>query len=132
MSTDAHQHLQQPDEKQLCVSCVAPNEPAANFCAKCGAPLTSYASTGPFEHLFAEGAVYRQAAERPRSWVVVLGVWLIFGMMASGGVLLVAISRDSSFLFAIPGAGLVAVSVVMVWKTTRNYLARKQVENKSD
>jgi hypothetical protein len=132
MSTDAHQHPQQPDEQQLCVSCMAPNEPAANFCAKCGAPLTSYASTGPFEPLFAEGAVYRQAAERPRSWVVVLGVWLIFGTMASGGVLWVAISRDSSFLFAIPGAGLVAVSVVMIWKTTRNYLARKQVEDKSD
>ena len=33
------------DEKQLCVSCMFPNEPAAHFCAKCGAPTSSYAST---------------------------------------------------------------------------------------
>ena len=55
------------------------------FCAKCGAPMSSYAATSPFESLFAEGHVYRQAAERPRSFVVVLGIWIIFGMMAMAG-----------------------------------------------
>jgi hypothetical protein len=132
MSRDTHQPLQESDEKQLCVSCMAPNEPAAHFCEKCGAPLTSYASTGPFEQLLAEGAVYRQAAERPRSLIVVLGVWLIFGTMASGGVLLLVTSRDSSFMSAMVGGGMLAVSVAMIWKTTRNYLARPQVEDRSD
>lgn len=132
MSTDTHQHPQESDEKQLCVNCMAPNEPSAHFCIKCGTPLSSYASTGPFESLFAEGSAYRHAAERPRSLIVVMGVWLIFGMMASGGVLLLVTGRDSGFMYALVGAGLLVVSVVMIWKTTRNYLAWKQVEDKSD
>ena len=132
MSSDTHEQSSESDEKQLCVNCMTPNEPAAHFCAKCGAPLTSYAATGPFESLFAEGHVYRQAAERPRSFVVVLGVWLIFGAMASAGVILVVLSRDESFIFAVIGAFLLAISLVMIWKTTRNYFAKKQIEEKSD
>src|SRR3954451_837470 len=78
MSQEIPKPSPESEEKQLCLSCMAPNEPTAHFCAKCGAPLSSYASTGPFESLFSEGAVYRQAAERPRSFIVVLGIWLIF------------------------------------------------------
>lgn len=135
MSPDSEKTSQtsaEVEEKQLCVSCAFPNEPVAHFCAKCGAPLTSYASTGPFEQLLAEGAVYRQAAERPRSLVVVLGVWLIFGMMALFSLAVLMISRGSSFLGAVFGACLLVFSVVMIWKTTRNYLTRKQIKGESD
>jgi hypothetical protein len=121
---------------------MAPNDPDANFCTECGAPLTSYASTGPFEHLFAEGAVYRQAAERPRNLVVVVGVWLIFGMLASGGLLFLVLAsgglpflvlgRDFSVLVAMVGAGSFAVSVAMIWRTTRSYATRKQVKANHD
>jgi hypothetical protein len=125
------EHPQASDEKQLCVSCMAPNEPSAHFCAKCGAPLSSYASTGPFEHLFAEGAVYRQAAERPRSLIVVVGIWLIFGMMALGTGVVLIMSGGSGFLFTLASAGILAVSIMMIWKTTRNYLNRKPPENET-
>lgn len=127
MSSEPNQSSEpadQADEKQLCVGCMFPNDPAAHFCAKCGAPLTSYAATGPFESVFAEGHVYRQAAERPRSMIVVLGVWLIFGMMALAGLLLVSIGRDIGLQYTILGALTAAFSVVLIWKTTRNYLAR--------
>ena len=105
---------------------MAPNQPSANFCVKCGAPLTSYASTGPFERLFAEGSVYRSAAERPRKLMVVVGIWLIFGFSACTGVILIASMRDTGFMFGIFGAGLTALSIAMLWKTTRNYLAAKK------
>ncbi len=108
---------------------MAPNEVSANFCAECGAPLTSYASTGPFEHLFAEGAAYRQAATRPRKLIVVVGVWLIFGAAILTGVEM--LSGFGMFnetlvarLFQAPvGVALIGVSAVMIWKTTRSYLA---------
>ena len=112
---------------------MAPNEPDAHFCAKCGAPLSSYASTGPFESLFAEGAVYRAAAERPRSLVVVFGIWLIFGLVAVGGVFLTAIGLTglgpsiAGGIWSLIGVSLFAVGLTMIWKTTRNYLARKQI-----
>jgi hypothetical protein len=136
MSPESHPDYPEPQETQLCVSCVAPNESSAHFCAKCGAPLTSYASTGPFEHLFAEGSVYRQAAEQPQKLVVVLGIWLIFGMMTLVGIYIVVLSQTSQdtaiplkIFGALVGLAVVAVSSTMIWKSTRNYLARKQVND---
>lgn len=120
------------EEKQLCVSCMFPNEPEAHFCAKCGAPLTSYAATGPFESLFAEGHVYRQAAERPRSFIVVLGIWIIFGALALTGIVLVAVGRNSGFGFVLVGALLLALSLVMIAKTTRNYFTGRKRDEKRD
>lgn len=113
------------EEKALCVSCMAPNEASAHFCVKCGAPMSSYAATGPFESVFAEGHVYRQAAERPRSLIVVLGIWLIFGMIAVGGAMMLFLGRETGLEYMIMGAFLLPVSLVMIWKTTKNYLGRR-------
>ena len=100
-------------------------------CGKCGAPLTPYAATGPFESIFAEGHVYRQAAERPRSFIVVAGIWIIFGAFGLTGVVLVAVGRDSGFGYVAVGALLIALAVVMIAKTTRNYFTgRKSDENR--
>jgi len=115
-------------EKQLCVSCMAPNEPSAHFCIKCGAPLSSYASTGPFESVLAEGAVYRQAAERPRTLIVVLGVWLIFGTMGLVGLMIAVMGRDMGIGYMASGASMLAISVVLIWKSTRNYFARPKAD----
>jgi hypothetical protein len=115
---------QQPaesDEKQLCLNCLFPNEAASHFCVECGAPLTSYAATGPFEHLFAEGHAYRQAAERPRKLIVVLGIWLVFGMMGLAGATLLANALALEFF---GGAFFLLVSSAIIWKTTYNYLNR--------
>ena len=120
------------EEQQLCVSCMAPNEPSAHFCIKCGAPLCSYASTGPFESVFAEGAVYRQAAERPRSLIVVLGIWLIFGTLTLAGLVMIWMGRDIGVQYAAFGALMLAFSILMVWKTTRNYLTRGKTDEKQD
>ena len=129
---EPYQDLPQADEKQLCVGCMAPNEPGAHFCVKCGAPLSSYAATAPFESVFAEGHVYRSAAERPQKLVVVLGIWLIFGMMALAGILLIVIGRDTGLMYLVAGAFMVPVSVMMIWKTTRNYLARAKKDESHD
>jgi hypothetical protein len=122
----------EPEEKQLCTACMFPNEPETHFCAKCGAPLTPYAATGPFESLFAEGHVYRQAAERPRSFIVVLGIWMIFGMFGLLGIILVAAGRSRGFGFFIVGALLIGLAVTMIGKTTGNYFAGRRTDEKRD
>lgn len=133
MSFEADQNSQpftEADEKHLCVSCMFPNETFAHFCAKCDTPLSSYASTAPFERIFAEGHVYREATERPRNLIVVLGIWLIFGMMALSGVVFVVFGRCSGFLCVAVGAFLLVISLMVIWKTTWNYLAKgKEVKN---
>jgi hypothetical protein len=113
-------------EKQLCVGCVFPNEPEAHFCTQCGAPLTSYAATGPFESLFAEGHVYRQAAERPRRFIVVLGIWLIFGAVGMVGVAWMTLGGIGGRAEVLAGAVVLLFCLVMIAKTTWNYfVARK-------
>ena len=139
MSTEAHQDLPEPHEEQLCTSCAAPNEPTTDFCVKCGAPLSSYSMIAPFERLFAEGFIYRQAAERPRRLITVLGVWFIFGTMAAAGLLIMGMGFQSigggfvATIIAVAfGAAILAVSFVMIWKTTRNYLTRNEIDHKTD
>ncbi|HEY1663957.1 MAG TPA: zinc ribbon domain-containing protein [Verrucomicrobiae bacterium] len=127
MSSEIHHESPEPQEEQLCTSCAAPNEPSAHFCAKCGAPLSSYATFAPFERLFAEGFIYRQAAERPRRLITVLGIWFIFGLFGLGGLVIMIIASSAGAGLATVvcvgfGAALLVVSLVMIWKTTRNYL----------
>lgn len=110
------------DEQQLCVRCLAPNALSANFCVQCSAPLTAYASTGPFEHILAEGAVYREAARQPKKLIVVIGVWLIFGMLFFGGTILASSTFDLPGRFL--GVLLLLISLSMIWQTTRNYFSR--------
>ena len=112
------------EESPLCLGCLAPNHSTANFCAKCGAPMTSYAASGPFECLFAEGHVYRQAAEKPKNLFVVVGVWLIFGFIALSGLAIAILGSGSSVSSVVFGAFLFLISLAMIWRTTRSYLAQ--------
>jgi len=94
--------------------------------------MTSYAATGPFEHIFAEGHVYRQAAERPRSFIVVLGIWIIFGVMALAGAGMLFIGRETGIQYVVIGAVILPLSLLMIWKTTRNYIKRTPPDQSRD
>jgi hypothetical protein len=137
MSSETHHDSLEPPEEQICTSCTAPNDPSAHFCSKCGAPLSSFATIAPFERLFAEGFIYRQAAERPRSFLTVLGVWVIFGVLGLGGLIIMIASSSAGAVLAIVtgvgfGVALLVISLTMIWKTTRNYLTRNEPDHKSD
>ncbi len=122
------------DEQQLCTSCTTPNEPNTHFCVKCGAPLSSFATLAPFERLFAIGFIYREAADRPRKLIVVLGIWLIFGIAALFGLFVIMTSQGTDSVSTLAGAiigGVVLLfSLVIIWKSTWNYLARKKTGDK--
>ena len=114
--------------KQLCKSCAAPNVPGAHFCVKCGAPLSSYSTMGPFETIFAQGFIYREAAQRPRRFIVVLGIWLIFLPQAFIGLAL--IMSDARSLFGeLMGGVAILIAVGIIGRTTSNYLAAKKRAN---
>lgn len=112
-------------EQELCTQCMTGNPPGSHFCAECGAPLSSYAATGPFESLFAEGHLYRRATERPQRIIVVFGIWLIFGLMTLAGVMIALMSWDMGLWFGVlAGLGLLTVSLLLIGKTTKNYRNR--------
>jgi predicted amidophosphoribosyltransferase len=61
----------QPQELEICISCLKTNAPGTHFCRHCGTPLTSFAATAPFESIFAEGDMWRKAVSRGRhGWLV--------------------------------------------------------------
>lgn len=119
-------------EKQLCLGCLCPNDPAAHFCSDCGAPLSSYAATAPFERIFAEGHVYRKAVGEPRNLIVVLGIWLIFGLTASAGVIFLLNFGSTGIASVLFSGFLIAISVAMIWKSTRSFLKKPQHQPSSD
>ncbi len=124
---------QENQEQELCTQCLTGNRPDSHFCRQCGAPLSSYAATGPFESLFAEGHVYRKAAEQPQRLIVVLGMWLIFGIMALAGVMIAVIGWGMGNGFGVlAGIGLLAVSLFLIGKTTRNYRNRQATKTEDD
>jgi hypothetical protein len=135
MSSDTPQTPEpavESQQRQLCVSCLFPNDPMANFCTECGAPLSSYAATGPFESLFAEGHLYRRAVEQPHRFVVVLGIWILFGTAALMGLaVLLAWHAFDTHEIALAVVN-VALSIIIVVKTTRNYLNRPRTSEQSD
>jgi predicted amidophosphoribosyltransferase len=62
---------QEPQELEICISCLKTNAPGTHFCGHCGTPLTSYAATAPFESIIAEGDIWRKAVSRGRyGWLV--------------------------------------------------------------
>ena len=124
-SEEDSQDGEELDEQQLCVSCTAPNDPEAHFCLKCGAPLTAYSATGPLERILAEGFIYRQASERPRKLIVVLGVWMIFGVMSMQGFVIAWVGWELGFVGLVSGVLLMAVAIIIIAKTTLNYLSRR-------
>jgi len=105
---------------------LTPNATTADFCAKCGAPLSSYATTAPFERLFAEGHVYRQAAERPHRPVILIGVWALFGTVGAVGAVLLFFSPRDGVMAALAGAVMLALSAMMLGRTTRNFVAHRR------
>ena len=62
----------------LCPHCAASNDPAADFCARCGAPLSVIASTDPLRSTLSEGFLYREATRGAPKRIVVAGIWLVF------------------------------------------------------
>jgi hypothetical protein len=53
------------------------NDEPADFCAKCGGPLTAHAVNDPFDMIKSQGFMYRSASRSPQSLVVVIGVWVL-------------------------------------------------------
>jgi len=74
------------DDVPLCPGCLAKNSPRAHFCYKCNAPLTSHAATDPLGHIFALGYAFGKATSRPRSRIVLVGLWLVCGPIFLGNL----------------------------------------------
>lgn len=138
----------QTAEIALCTHCAAPLQGSENFCNACGCPLTFQAASMPYESILARGFLWREGSARPQKLVVVIGIWLLFAPTLAISLLLFlgmlveswGIARrpdpEQNIPLALLGllltGGAAAVSAVLLHKTTRNYLAFRQVREEED
>lgn len=130
MPSDATPEADEPlfseaDERQLCLTCLEPNDLSALHCVKCGEPTASRADT---DGQCSYDACCR-AVERPRSRMVVLGIWLLFGLnvpFALFGIVMAWRKGAEGLPMAALCLFVLATSSVIVWRTTRNYLLGKR------
>jgi hypothetical protein len=87
--------------------------------------MSSYAATGPLESVFAEGHVYRRAVAQPKNILVVIGVWLLFGMTTASGLIPLLDRGEIGAPGILMALLLVPISIVVIWKTTRRHASRK-------
>lgn len=133
------QHHQSQSEL-VCPNCLAPIRADDDFCPNCDVPLTVHATTDPISNIRAGGYAYASAANRPRSRLVVIGVWLLFGNLFIVNLPVVYYSLSAMLAMFIPIQGvstdhgffpvffvfLLAIAVetmfvAVIVKVTRNY-----------
>ena len=117
------------DDPVLCVHCLEEVPWDANMCVHCKAPLNYIASTDPYQRIHAEGFILRTAAEKPRSWWTVIGIWML-ALSICGPYLLIVIAYwietgtfDGIRLDAWIISGLSLMWSVVVFRCTMNFLA---------
>ncbi|MDF9833819.1 hypothetical protein M2103_002052 [Ereboglobus sp. PH5-5] len=120
-------------EWMICPCCHQHNAPHANFCVACGAPISATAAIAPFERIFAEGFLLREAAfGKHTKLFTVIAVWLIFfPMMVSVIGLFILVPR---LYWLDPGllVGDIAMLFMLTWialllyRVTQNYIGQNQ------
>ncbi len=125
-------------EIPVCPGCMAENDPAADFCVKCGQPLSTIATTDPFRQTLSEGYWYRTAASGRIKPIVFWGTWLVFLPTIIGLAAMLANlvglpweeaddTARRAILILLIGASLLVVGVLL-WRMTRNYRAVRLAE----
>ncbi len=67
------------EPQPFCYKCGTACKVGVNFCPKCGAPVTMLATVGPYETILTEGYGIREAADRPRNLIILIGI-IVFWM----------------------------------------------------
>ena len=108
-------------EQPICYHCFVPFREGVHFCPDCSAPLTTFATTGGIESVYAQAWCLGRAVHGPSNSLHVLGT----GMNAAPALLMplallttiVADAPVSSALFGLGAwVGIALIDVVIFWR----------------
>ena len=114
------------NNKKTCPNCLAANGISADFCSECGYPIGDFVNIDPLGQIQSQGHLFRKAADKPRSLIIVLGLWTYFGTTAIGIAVIIFFSNEEFPFLAnafFIGTGL--LSCAILYKATKNYLFRR-------
>jgi hypothetical protein len=113
-------------ERVLCPSCMSENLPTVDFCEKCGCPIGQFVNLDPLKRIYSQGWLYRRSASGRIPPIVLLGMWLIFGIGLATSVLTMvhigfsdAVYSDQLVWFNLP---FVLLCAAILYRVTKNYL----------
>jgi len=120
------QSLPGPSGDVVCLSCGDANDPAADFCARCGAPVGRFMTLDPFKAIYTEGWLFRKSASARIRPIVLIGMWVLFGIPL-GTVALFALLRPGGthpmgYLYTL---GLCAIYFLVLVRVTRNFIRNR-------
>jgi hypothetical protein len=130
MTAEPQEEAPAEEEQMLCPCCFHHNDPDITFCQDCGAPLGFIAFLGPLEQVYSEGFAYRRATTGPPSWIVLVGIWVIFfPPFLALGFVVVGFPFSQQWWTESPVGLLIilcgcAVSGAMIYQTTRNFVTK--------
>lgn len=123
------------DGADVCPACLAELTMNGTFCPQCGAPVSPTAALAPFERVLAEGYVYRQAVQSPRSLMVVVGAVAIFGCMLLTGAWLIFYDQfiaETDMMMRWEGCFLLLIGSMGLYQVIRNYRNRPRLTSEAD
>jgi hypothetical protein len=109
-------------ENSLCTACLEANPQGEHFCQKCGAPLSSYATTAPLEQIYSLGWMYRRALSQPVRPIVLLGIWLIIGPTFLWSIWHIVWSDERFWLNIIIAVFWAGLSGMILYRITKNFI----------
>jgi ribosomal protein L40E len=123
----------EPDKRVICLGCSRVVPPEADFCPRCGTPLSSTSTTDPYKSVFAEGQMYWRLTHGPLPRIVVIGFGLMFctGLAIAASMLWhqlsdTSVNSSERYVGALLPAASLVLSVGFGVAVGRNYLRQKQ------
>jgi hypothetical protein len=113
----------------ICPSCLSENNLSDVYCKKCNAPIGPNATIDPIQSAIAEGRGISNGVMRPRSRIVVIGMWILFVPFILSyiffAVMLFFFNGEIDSIGLIYGIGLSVLALgfgFLVVKTTVNFI----------
>jgi len=119
-----------------CLTCFAPNDESAEFCAECGSPFGASSVISPYVVIAPDGPRWRRIINRRRierkiPFIVLLTVWIIypFLLFVSGYMIYMVIRERQGLLDFFGfwmGIGLAYISLKYLIGTTKYYFKSRK------
>ena len=110
-----------------CPSCLTENNTSADFCSECGHPIGNFVNLDPVDQIQSQGHLFMEATNNPRSLIIIVGLWLYFGIAIIGVSLFLFFSnQDLPFMLNLFLIGIAILGGLILHKATKNYLNRKK------